>query len=100
MTIKFRQNLRKKDIVSNVKSLVGLSTKTINEITENIIEETINILLIKKKIKIKNFGSFQIIFKNKREGRNPKTKEIFTITSRNSIKFKVSNLLKETINKI
>tara|TARA_Y100001958_G_C20832860_1_gene282868 strand:+ start:101 stop:403 length:303 start_codon:yes stop_codon:yes gene_type:complete len=100
MTVKYRQNLGKKDIINNIKSLVGLSAKNIHGIVENIIDETIKVLIQNKQIKIKNFGSFYIIFKNKREGRNPKTKENFLIISRNSIKFKASNLLKKKINEI
>ena len=41
---------------------------------------------------------FNVVFKNEREGRNPKTKEKFIITSRNTIKFKVSETLKKKIN--
>ena len=36
---------------------------------------------------LKNIGSFHVISKNKRVGRNPKTKEEFIISPRKTIKF-------------
>ena len=98
MTIKFKQNLGKREIITKLTSVIGFSSKNIQKITDDIIEIIISNLIHQKKINLKNLGTFNIIFKNKREGRNPKTKEKFVITSRNSIKFKVSDSLKKKIN--
>ena len=98
MTIKFKQNLGKKEIITKLANVIGFSSKNIQKITEDIIEIIISNLINHKKINLKNLGTFNVIFKNKREGRNPKTKEKFIITPRNSIKFKVSNTLKKKIN--
>tara|TARA_X000000368_G_C22876060_1_gene643109 strand:+ start:368 stop:664 length:297 start_codon:yes stop_codon:yes gene_type:complete len=98
MTIKFKQNLGKKEIITKLTSVIGFSSKNIQKITEDIIEIIILNLIYNKKINLKNLGTFNISFKNKREGRNPKTKEKFTISSRNTIKFKVSDSLKKKIN--
>ncbi len=100
MTVKINKSLGKKEIVQNIKSVIGLSSKNIQKITDDIIDSIIENLLIQKKINIKNFGSFSIIYKKKRSGRNPKTKEEFIINSRNTIKFKVSNYLKQKIKEI
>ena len=97
MTTKFKQNLGKRQIITKLTNVIGFSSKNIQKITEDIIEIIIS-NLINNKINLKNLGSFKVIFKNEREGRNPKTKEKFIITSRNSIKFKVSNSLKKKIN--
>ncbi len=100
MTVKSKQNLSKKEIVNNIKSIIGFSSKRLEGLTDDIIDALIKTLCDEKKVNIKNFGSFNIFYKNKRKGRNPKTKEEFTISSRNSIKFKVSNQLKKKINEI
>ena len=100
MITKSNQSLGKKQIVQNIKSIVGFSSKNIDKITVDIIDSIIENLIIKKKINIKNFGSFYIIYKKERGGRNQKTKEEFIINSRNTIKFKVSNYLKKKINEI
>ncbi len=100
MRVKYKQNLAKKEIVANTKSIIGFSSKVIQEITDDLIETFFSILIEKKKINIKNFGSFNIILKKEREGRNPKTKEKHIIRQRNTIKFKVANSLKIKINQI
>lgn len=98
MIIRSKQNLGKKEIINKLSSVIGFSSKNIQTITDDIIEVIISNLIDHKKINLKNLGSFSVIFKNKREGRNPKTKEKFIITSRNTIKFKVSESLKKKVN--
>jgi len=53
----------------------------------------------KNKVKISNFGAFNIREKKQRIGRNPKTKEDKVISSRTVITFKPSKILKNKINK-
>ena len=98
MTIKFKQNLGKKEIVNNLRSVIGFSSRNIQKITEEIIEIITSNLKDQKKINLKNLGSFKVILKKEREGRNPKTKEKFKIKSRNAIQFKSSESLKKKIN--
>tara|TARA_Y100000816_G_scaffold275890_1_gene244528 strand:+ start:1259 stop:1555 length:297 start_codon:yes stop_codon:yes gene_type:complete len=98
MTTKFKQNIGKKEIIENVKVSIGLSSKIIQEIIYDLIDVTIETLVKQQKINIKNFGSFHINHKKQREGRNPKTKQVFGISSRNVIKFKASDALKQKIN--
>ena len=100
MKAKLRKNLAKKEITTNLKSVIGFSTKNIQKITEDIIETIITILINQKKVNIKNFGSFNIVYKNQRKGRNPKTKEEFIIDARNIVQFKASDLLKKKVNEI
>ena len=98
MTTKLKQNLGKREIITKVTSTIGFSSKNVQKITEDIIEIIISNLVYNRKINLKNLGTFNVVFKNEREGRNPKTKEKFIITSRNTIKFKVSDTLKKKIN--
>jgi len=53
----------------------------------------------KNKVKIANFGAFNIREKKQRIGRNPKTKEDKVISSRTVITFKPSKILKNKINR-
>ena len=48
--------------------------------------------------KIDNFGSFKILKKGRRIGRNPRTKKEYEISPRKIVTFKTSNFLKEKIN--
>ena len=65
MTIKFKQNLGKKEIIENLSSVIGFSSKNIQKITEEIIEIIVSDLKDKKKINLKNLGSFKLFLKNK-----------------------------------
>ena len=93
-----RINLTKKDLVNQIYMQIGFS----KQISENLIDEFFSIimqnLLKEKKIKISNFGSFSIRSKNSRIGRNPKTKEIKTISKRKVVLFKPSKEFKNYIN--
>ena len=56
------------------------------------------ILKNEKKFNLKNFGSFKIIQKKERVGRNPIDKKEHIIKARKVIVFKISNKLKKEIN--
>ena len=93
-----RLNLTKKDIINSLYLQIGYPKK----VTENVLEDLFNIIFdeLKKngKVKITNFGTFTVRKKNSRIGRNPKTKEIKTISERKVILFKPSNEFKKKIN--
>ncbi len=93
-----KNSFKKKDLSIKLKKKMGFSLS----LSEKIVEDLISIIsygMREKKINLKNFGSFKTIDKKERIGRNPKTKESFTISKRKSIKFKPSRELIDKINK-
>ena len=94
-----RINLTKKDLVNQVYMQVGFS----KHVAETLIDEFFSLILInlrdEGKIKISNFGTFSVRLKKSRIGRNPKTKELKTISKRNVVLFKPSKDFKFLINK-
>ena len=93
-----RINLTKKDLVNLVYMQLGFS----KQISENLIEDFLNTIIenikSEKKLKLSKFGTFSIRQKKSRIGRNPKTKESKTISSREVVLFKPSKEFKEFIN--
>ena len=93
-----RINLTKKDLVNYVYMQLGFS----KNISENLIEDFLSIIVLniknEKKLKLSKFGTFSIRQKKSRIGRNPKTKETKTISSREVVLFKPSKEFKEFIN--
>jgi len=69
----------------------------------NFIDDIFDLISIelekKNKVKIANFGAFNVRKKKQRIGRNPKTKEDKVISSRTVITFKPSKILKNKINR-
>ena len=93
-----RVNLTKRDIINSIYLQIGYSKNIIENLLEDFFDIIFNELKNNKKVKISNFGTFTVKRKNERIGRNPKTKEIKTITERNVIIFKPSKELKKKIN--
>ena len=93
-----RINLTKKDLVNLVYMQLGFS----KQISENLIEDFLSTIVLnikqEKKLKLSKFGTFSIREKKPRIGRNPKTKETKTISSREVVLFKPSKEFKEFIN--
>jgi len=93
-----RINLTKKDLVNLVYMQLGFS----KQISENLIEDFLSTIVSnikqEKKLKLSKFGTFSVRQKKPRIGRNPKTKETKTISSRDVVLFKPSKEFKEFIN--
>ena len=88
---------RKIDIIKNLNEKTGLSLN----LSKKLINDLIDIIIFNIKkgdLNLKNIGSFKIIHKRERVGRNPKTKEEFIITQRNSISFSLSKKISDHIN--
>ena len=93
-----RINLTKKDIVNSIYMQIGLSKRILDVILEDVLNIIITNLKNSKKVKISNFGTFEVRYKKKRIGRNPKTKEKKLISERNVVLFKPSKDFKKFIN--
>ena len=95
-----RINLTKKDLVNQVYMQIGFS----KQVSESLIDEffllIIENLINEGMIKLSKFGTFYIRSKKSRIGRNPKTKEIKTISKREVVLFKPSKEFKNLINQI
>jgi len=93
-----RINLTKKELVNIIYMQIGFS----KQISEHLIDDFFSLIISnlnkEKKIKISKFGTFYVRQKKSRIGRNPKTKEIKTISKRNVILFKPSKEFKDFIN--
>ena len=89
-----RRNFSNK-VFQNLGFSKNMSSKIIDDFFESLVEELIKF----KRIKISSFGTFKIINKNERIGRNPKTKIEAKISARSVVKFKASNIIKNKLNK-
>jgi len=93
-----RINLTKKDLVNLVYMQLGFSKKISENLIEDFLSTIVSNIKDEKKLKLSKFGTFSIRQKKSRIGRNPKTKETKTISSRNVVLFKPSKEFKEFIN--
>ena len=92
-------NFKKEDLIKSLSTKTGFpynySKKIIDDLIEVILQGIKN-----GYFNLKNVGSFKIIHKNERLGRNPKTKEEFIIAARKSVKYTPSKKIVEKLNDI
>lgn len=91
----YNKNLKKVDLINNLSIKTGFSFNLSKKLVNDLIEIIINNIK-KNNFNLKNIGTFKINYKKERIGRNPKTKEEFVISSRNTLTFIASK--KITIN--
>ena len=92
-----KNNFTRKDLSNKIYQKLGFSKNISSAIIDNFFETLIQELLNSSKIKISSFGTFKVINKKKRIGRNPKTKVETVILPRKVIKFKPSLLVKKKL---
>lgn len=92
--------MTKADIVNRLAEKDGLPKAAAQEIVETIFDTLKQTLVVGESVKVSGFGTFSIRKKAARIGRNPKTKEEVEITPRRVVAFKISDHLKEAIEKV
>ena len=93
-------NFTREDIAESLHNDFGLTKKDCIIFVNDIIDIIIEGLKKDGYVKIHNFGSFKVIRKKSRIGRNPKTMEDVIISDRNVLKFKPSKMILDHINKL
>ena len=95
-----KKNFTRKDLTNKIYRDLGFSKNYSSTVIDNFFETLIQGLLKSSKIKISSFGTFKVINKRERIGRNPKTKEKAIIAPRKVVTFKPSLLVKEKLNNL
>ena len=93
-----KKNFTRKNLSNKIYQNLGFS----KNISSSIIDEFFNSLALElvksNKVKISSFGTFEVINKKERIGRNPKTKIEAKISARKIVKFKPSISFKNKLN--
>lgn len=87
----------KAEIAKIVHERVGLSKKESGQIVEAVLDEIKRTLENGEDVKLSSFGHFMVREKHARRGRNPKTGDDITISSRKVVTFRASQLLKQKL---
>ena len=95
-----KKNFTRKDLSNKIYQNLGFSKSYSSIVIDNFFETLTQELLRSNKIKVSSFGTFKVIYKKKRIGRNPKTKEEAIILPRKVVKFTPSLLVKQKLNNL
>ena len=89
--------MTKADLIELIYERIGFSKKEAAQAVETVLESIKGSLEQGEVVKIVGFGNFIVRRKMARKGRNPKTGEEVTITPRQVVTFKPSQVLKSTV---
>ena len=93
-----KKNYTRKNLNHKIYQNVGFSKSYSSKIIDDFFESFSSELIKSNKVKISSFGTFEVINKKERMGRNPKTKDEAKITARKIVKFKPSLSIKKKLN--
>jgi integration host factor subunit alpha len=92
------RSVTRNDFAEVIHQLVGLSKAEGYAMTDLIFSEISESLKRGEEVKISGFGTFKILNKRERIGRNPKTGETAIISARKTVSFHPSAKLKKKTN--
>lgn len=91
--------MNKTDIIKAIVERHGeFTAKEVGSIVDEFIEVIHEGLVKGEKISLLKFGTFEVVQRAAREGRNPQTGESITIAASKTPKFKASKVLKDAVN--
>ena len=94
-----KKNFTRKNLSYKIYQSLGFSKNISSKIIDDFFEILVLELIKLNKIKISSFGTYEVINKKERIGRNPKTKIEAKISSRKVVKFKPAIVIKEKLNR-
>ena len=90
-------NFKKLNLINIISRKTGFSKNFSKKLIDDILQ-IVSLKISRGDTNLKNLGTFKILNKKKRIGRNPKTKEEKKISERKVVLFKPSKEFKEFIN--
>lgn len=89
--------MNKEDLVRLVSEKTGITKKAAEQAQKAVIEAISSALEKGDSVSLVGFGSFRVVERAAREGRNPSTGERMQIPASKGVKFTPSNSLKERV---
>jgi DNA-binding protein HU-beta len=80
--------MNKAGLIDEVADKVGITKKEIGSVIDAVIESISKTLEKREKVTLVGFGTFQIMERKPRRGRNPQTGQVIQIPAKNVAKFK------------
>ena len=91
--------MNKTELVAAMAEKTELSKKDAEKALKAFTDVVAEELTKGEKIQLVGFGTFEVVDRPAREGRNPKTGETMKIAASKAPKFKAGKALKDTVNK-
>ena len=92
-------NVTKKDLSAILKKELKLSVDTSDSLVDEFFQAIQTTLRSKKNLKLSGFGTFETVKTKERMGRNPKNSEIVQVPAKKAVRWKMSKVLFNHLNK-
>jgi integration host factor subunit alpha len=85
------------DLANAIHNETGLAVTDCSDLLQSVLNRMTRALASGEQVKIKSFATFTVRHKKERAGRNPKTGEVASVSARNIVVFKASQVLKNNL---
>jgi len=85
------------DLANAIHNETGLAVIDCSDLLQSVLNRMSYALADGEQVKISSFASFTVRHKTERVGRNPKTGEVASVSARNIVVFKASQVLKNSL---
>ena len=90
--------MKKVELINAIANEAGVTKKDASKTLDAILKSITTALQNNEKISLVGFGTFEVVDRPEKEGRNPKTGEPMTIKATRIPKFKPGQTLKDQVN--
>ncbi len=90
--------MNKNDLVTAVAAGTGLAKADASRAVDSVFENIKEALRSRSEVRLVGFGTFRVVQRKARDGRNPRTGEKIRIPASNQPKFKAGKGLKQAVN--
>lgn len=90
--------MNKQELIAEISNRTGLMRKDTEDAVVSFMEVVKDSLVKGEKVSLSGFGTFDVVERAARTGRNPATNETIQIAASKAPKFKPARLLKESVN--
>lgn len=89
--------MRKQDLVDAIAAEHNLPKRQVSMVVDATFNKIRDAMAAGDKVTVTGFGSFEVVHRNEREGRNPRTGKSITIAARNAPQFRAGSELKRAV---
>ncbi|MCL2029875.1 MAG: HU family DNA-binding protein [Deltaproteobacteria bacterium] len=90
--------MNKTELVAQLAKEIDLPKTVAKQVVETILAQTTKTLKKTGRFALAGFGIFEVVKRDKRKGRNPRTGEPVTIKAHKAVRFRPSKTLKDAVN--
>ena len=89
--------MRKQDLIDAIAAENNLPKRQVNMVVDAVFNKIRDAMAAGEKVTLTGFGSFEVVHRNEREGRNPRTGETMEIAASRVPRFTAGSSLKKAV---